>query len=91
MHAQNLFVYFKLKSVCIIQNTNFQFLLLLKITIILCSSKCTLFRMRKKIQNDATYYTGKQKSLFSKRTHIYTLSGAEWCPKHDIAFRFSLN
>ena len=45
-HVYNLCVYFKIKSVCIIQNIYFNFLLLLKSTIILCS-KCTLFQMRK--------------------------------------------
>ena len=45
-YVYNLCVYFKLKSVCIIQNLYFHFLFLLKITIILCS-KCTLFHLRR--------------------------------------------
>ena len=38
-------------------------------------------------------YTGQQKrTLFFQNTmEIYTCSEAEWCPKHDVAFRFSLN
>merc|ERR1719376_1827152 len=46
IHVYNLCVYFKLKSVSIIQKNYFQFLLLLKITILLCS-KCTLFQLRR--------------------------------------------
>ena len=37
-------------------------------------------------------YTGQQKkTFFQNALEIYTYSGAEWCPKHDVAFRFSLN
>ena len=45
----NLWVSFKLKSVCIIKNIYFNYLLLSKINITLCS-KCKLFQMRKKFK-----------------------------------------
>ena len=37
--------------------------------------------------------TGQQKKtfFFQNALEFYTYSGAEWCPKHDVAFRFSLN
>ena len=37
-------------------------------------------------------YTGKQNYIFfSERGRVFfTYSGAERCPKHDVAFRFSL-
>ena len=49
MHVYNLCLYFKLKSVYVIQNIYFHFLLLSKINIILCSKCILLLRMCKKI------------------------------------------
>ena len=34
-----------------------------------------------------SYYTGQQKKdFFQNAFEIYTYSGAEWCPKHDVVF-----
>ena len=36
------------------------------------------------------HYTGQQKHTFSKQElEMLTYSGAEWCPKQEVAFRFS--
>ena len=32
-----------------------------------------------------------KKDFFQNALEVYTYSGAEWCSKHDVAFRFSLN
>ena len=36
--------------------------------------------------------TDQQKNTFFQNSlEIYTYSEAEWCPKHDVVFSFSLN
>ena len=38
-----------------------------------------------------TSNTDQQKNTFQNAIEIYTCSGVECCPKHDVAFRFSLS